>query len=313
METKNLCMKCMELVDNSEKCPLCGYVPKSQNECNYCLPEGYELNDQYIIGTLKGSGGFANTYIGYDRYFQKKVAIKEFLPSEFVSRTDINFNVSIKSKKYIRAFNVGKTKFLNEARILKNLIDVKGTVNVEGFFRANNTAYMIMELIEGETLHNYLERQQHGKLKPAEAFKLLRPILEILQQVHSHGLIHRDISPDNIIITEDGTAKLIDFGASREMISTNETKTVIFKQGYTPPEQYSSSGKQGPWTDIYAFAATIYKTATGITPPGPFARMQGEKIKTAEELGLKVTNEKTLFKETSVERKKKAITITKTN
>ncbi|MCD6322730.1 MAG: serine/threonine protein kinase, partial [Clostridiales bacterium] len=283
-------------MDNNKKCIICGYVPQSQVKCNCCLPEGYEINDRYTIGTVKGSGGFANTYIGYDKYFSKKVAIKEFLPSEFVSRTDKNLKLSIKSKKHKKAFKTGKKKFLNETRILQNLTDVKGAVNVEGFFRANNTAYMVMELIEGETLEDYLKRQPQGKLTPTEGFKLLRPIFDIIQQVHAHGLIHRDISPGNIIVTKEKTAKLIDFGASHDMMKDNNSKAVIVKEGYTPPEQYTNRGKQGPWTDIYSLAATIYKTVTGITPPDPFKRMMGEKIKTAGELGLKVTNEKPLFK-----------------
>lgn len=296
MLTENLCMNCMEPMDNKKKCNSCGYVPKSQTESNYCLPEGHELNDQYTVGTLKGSGGFANTYIGYDKFFKEKVAIKEFLPSEFVSRTDSDSSISIKSNKYTEAFNTGKNNFLNEARILKDLKNVKGTVNVIGFFKANNTAYMVMELIEGETLIDYLERQPESRIEEKEAYRLLSPVVEILIQIHAKGLIHRDISPGNIIITKDGTAKLIDFGASREMITPNKSKTVIVKEGYTPPEQYTSQGNQGTWTDVYSFAATAYRTVTGLTPPDPFNRMLGEKLKTFEELGLNIINAEPTYK-----------------
>jgi len=273
METTYRCMNCMEPMDNNKKCSICGYVPKSQIDSNYCLHEGYQINDQYIIGVILISGGFTNTYIGYDRFFQKKVVIKEFLPSEFVSRADSNLNITIKSKKYVNSFNSGKERFLREARILQALSKIDRAVHVEGFFKAHNTAYLVMDYIEGENLYEYLERQPHGKLTPVEGFKLLRPIFDIMKQIHNAGIIHRDINPGNIMITKDGIAKLIEFGASPEMITGSKVKTVMVRQGYSPPEQYTSSGKQGPWTDIYSFAATIYKTVSGITPPSPFERM----------------------------------------
>ena len=275
----NLCMGCMELFDTSlGVCPHCGYIYGMGAEEPVFLEPGTVLAGRYYVGKSLGHGSFGVTYIGWDAKLEQKVAIKEFLPSEFSTRMPGRTQVTILAGKKSEQFLDGKKKFINEARKLAKFHSEQGIVKVFDSFEENDSAYIVMELLEGKSLTEYLK--DNGTIPENEAIDLLRPVMESLQVVHEAGIIHRDISPDNIFICNPkeegqrwGEVKLIDFGAAR-YATTSHTRTIttIIKSGYSPEEQYRSSGDQGPHTDVYALSATLYKMITGKTPPDGMER-----------------------------------------
>ena len=274
---KKQCMRCMAFYDRKfDVCPYCGYEEDSAGKELLHIDPGTVLADRYVVGNALGFGGFGVTYIGYDRKLLRKVAIKEYLPSEFATRALHRPEVMINnSEKKIQQFSAGKSKFLDEAGKLAKLGNLDGIVHIYDSFEENNTAYIVMEYLEGETLADYMKREK--KLPEEEAVGIVLPILQTLKEVHASGIIHRDIAPDNIFFVkgkDDATrVKLIDFGASR-YASTSHSKslTVLIKPGYSPAEQYQSNGEQGPFTDIYALAAVLYHMVTGIRPVDAFER-----------------------------------------
>ena len=274
---KKQCMRCMAFYDREfDVCPYCGYEEDSAGTELLHMDPGTVLADRYVVGNALGFGGFGVTYIGYDRKLLRRVAIKEYLPSEFATRALHRPEVMINSSdKKIQQFSSGKSKFLEEAGKLAKLGNLDGIVHIYDSFEANNTAYIVMEYLEGETLADYLKREK--KLSEEEALAIVLPILQTLKEVHRSGIIHRDIAPDNIFFVagkDDAThVKLIDFGASR-YASTSHSKslTVLIKPGYSPAEQYQSNGEQGPFTDIYAVAAVLYHMVTGSRPVDAFER-----------------------------------------
>ena len=182
----------------------------------------------------------------------------------------------------------GKKRFLDEAQVMARFNKNEGIVKILDFFEANNTAYIVMEYLEGITLKQYLGK--YGVIQFRNLIEMMLPLLEALIEIHSQGLIHRDISPDNIMVQHNGKVKLMDFGAARDYTeSGNKSLSVILKPGYAPPEQYQTHGVQGPWTDIYALCATIYKCLTGITPPDAIARVMDDKFKGPDQLDGKLS------------------------
>lgn len=252
-------------------CPFCG-LPLGEVVTNsVCLKPGTVLNDRYIIGNVIGKGGFGITYIAFDKNLEHKLAIKEYFPGEFGTRKPGSFYIVPYSGVKGDQYKIGLEKFIDEARRLAKFQNEEGIVSVFDCFSENGTAYIIMEYLEGETLTDYLKRVK--TLDEDEAVNLILPILDSLQVVHAAGLLHRDIAPDNIFITTSGKVKLIDFGASRFATTTHSRSlTVIVKPGYSPEEQYRSRGDQGPHTDVYSIAATLYKAMTGVTPPDSLER-----------------------------------------
>ena len=269
---KSRCMGCMELCDETnELCPYCGYVKSTQVEQPIHIVPGTILDDKYMLGRVLGYGGFGVTYIGWDLVLQRKVAIKEYLPSEFSTRAYGETKVAVFSGDKAKQFEDGKAKFIDEAKRLAKFQGEKGIVNIFDSFEENGTAYIVMEYLEGETLEEYLRRE--GKIPAEKAVKLLSPVIESLDKVHTVGIIHRDVSPDNIMITKDGRVKLIDFGAARYATTTaSRSLTVIIKPGYSPEEQYTSRGEQGAYTDVYSLGAVLYKMVTGEKPPDALER-----------------------------------------
>lgn len=277
MESSKQCMQCMEFYDAQyDICPYCGYEENSGKKELLHIDAGTVLIDRYLIGNALGFGGFGVTYIGYDQKLKRKVAIKEYLPSEFATRALHQPDVMINNnEKKMQQFTAGMKKFLEEAKKLAKLSSLDGIVHIYDSFEANHTAYIVMEYLEGETLASYMKREK--KLTEEAAMDIIVPVLQALEEVHHSGIIHRDIAPDNIFLAkgQDGKThvKLIDFGASR-YASTSHSKslTVLIKPGYSPAEQYQSNGEQGTFTDVYAVGAVLYHLVTGVRPEDAFER-----------------------------------------
>ena len=282
------CIYCMRKIEESDKeCPFCGKSQNMETPSHHLMP-GSILNGRYIVGAAKGEGGFGITYIGRDKKLDRVVAIKEYYPSSLVNR---NNTVSPKISEITSgksSFAKGCERFLKEARILARFSDEQGIVNVIDFFEENNTAYIVMEYLDGKTLKDYIKEK--GKISPEETLKILTPVMQSLEKIHKQGLIHRDISPSNIMLI-DGKVKLIDFGAARNMSIGGDNKSIslMLKPGYAPEEQYRSKGEQGAWTDVYALCATMYKCITGITPDESNDRLHFDEIKTPSALGIDIS------------------------
>ena len=256
---------------------------------SYSLQRNTGLIGRYVIQKVLGQGGFGITYLGIDKLYGNKVAIKEYYPQEIAMRKaqyeDVVTVTSIEEKNN---YDKGKKRFLDEAQVMARFNKNEGIVKILDFFEANNTAYIVMEYLEGITLKQYLGK--YGVIQFRNLIEMMLPLLEALIEIHSQGLIHRDISPDNIMVQHNSKLKLMDFGTARDYTeSGNKSLTVILKPGYAPPEQYQTHGVQGPWTDIYALCATIYKCLTGITPPDAIARVMDDKFKEPDQLDGKLS------------------------
>lgn len=252
------------------------------------LRMGTRLNNRYLIQGVLGEGGFGITYVGMDEVLCQKVAVKEFFPRGAITRNNQQTNevVSVYGTKAAN-FHQGEEKFLQEARTLAQFNNVAGVVRVQDFFRENGTAYIVMEYLEGITLKQYL--QTYGPISVEEMQNIFAPILEALDKIHQNGVIHRDISPDNIMCLPEGEAKLMDFGAARDYTDYSaEGLSVILKMGFAPIEQYDSHGKQGPWTDIYALGATMYQCLTGRKPDDATKRSLEDTLVSPSMLGVRI-------------------------
>ena len=252
----------------------------------HCLRKETRLIGRYTIEGVLGQGGFGITYLGTDELHEKKVAIKEFFPQGIVTR-----NIEYQDTETVTFvgekdnYEKGKERFLKEARTMAKFSKDEGIVKALDFFEINNTAYIVMEYLEGVTLKQYLRENQ--RIAPEDLIELLVPLIESLDEIHSQGMIHRDISPDNIMVLPDGRIKLMDFGAARDYTEFGEKSlSIVLKPGYAPPEQYQTHGIQGPWTDIYALCATMYKCITGENPPDAIERVMDDHLKKISEFGI---------------------------
>lgn len=278
MELADLCLGCMGTKGDNVVCPLCGYNEDDGSSPLVLSPRTL-LNQQYLIGRVLGSpGGFGITYLAWDVRLERKVAIKEYLPREWASRDANHSTVVPHSRDAGEYFRFGLDQFLTEARLLAKFDDHPNVVRVRTFFAENDTGYMVMDYYQGMTLAEYLA-QQGGKLPPETVLAIILPLLSGLREVHEHGVLHRDIKPQNIYLTEQGRPLLLDFGAARVAIrERTQSLSVVLTEGFAPHEQYDSHGKQGPWTDLYACAATIYLMLTGSMPPPGWKRVGRDEL-----------------------------------
>lgn len=278
--SSGLCPSCFCEVGGARICPFCGYNPEVLGESDWNrLKPGTVLRDRYVIGDPLGQGGFGITYLGLDMLLQTKLAIKEYYPSGVAIRNPSTRTVLNTSEDMLEDFRRGMEKFLEEARTLARFQEHPNIVSIKDFFEQNGTAYMVMNYIEGKTLLDHL-KERGGRIAFDEAMTILSPLMDALDEVHASGTIHRDLSPDNIFLTRFGQPKLLDFGASKSAMALiqQHSHSVILKRGYSPPEQYQSRGRLGPWTDVYGMAATLYRAITGQVPPDSFDRLGDDAL-----------------------------------
>lgn len=274
INNKKLCESCFCETD-VEPCLNCGFSAAEYSADPLALPIGTKLNDKIIIGRVMGKGGFGVTYLGYDLRMDKTIAIKEYYPNGIAYRAPGGTEISINDPKSEETFEKGAEKFYAEAEMVSQFNGNPNIVSVYDYFRANNTVYLVMEFIQGITLKNYIKK--HGRLSDGQALFVMEKIAAALSITHSAGVLHRDISPDNIMICRDGKIKLIDFGAARQILEESSSNlTVVMKHGYTPIEQYTKKGRQGAWTDIYSLGASVYYALTEVVIDDPYSRMDND-------------------------------------
>ena len=261
------CFSCFNEYGNEfSVCPYCGQVEiKKPKEPIHLVP-GTVLAERYVIGTAIGSGGFGIVYKAWDSKLESIVAVKEFYVSRLMTRAEGLKNVIV-NKKSQTEYEYRKERFLAEARNMAKFGNHRSIPNVFEFFEENNTAYIVMELLHGVALNEYIA-QNGGKIDVDFALLIANEVGKALISLHEQNIIHRDVAPDNIFICsgKDIRIKLMDLGAAKLADSTDDVIDIILKPGYSPTEQYDNSKNIGPWTDIYALGATLYMLVTGIKP-----------------------------------------------
>ena len=283
------CPSCMaENTDGAEKCSICGGDMRAQNR-QHQLPVMTILEGRYLIGKVLGEGGFGITYIGLDLRLEERVAIKEFYPTGSVTRyAKHSAEVEATSAEGEVLLEREREKFLTEARTMSRFSGESSIVHVKDFFYANSTAYIVMEFIDGETMQQRL-KEKGPENDFNKLLDMLRPVIKDLDDVHRAGFIHRDISPSNLMVDKSGSVKLLDFGTAREVNEDGEKSlSIVLKPGFAPEEQYRRRGQQGPWTDVYALCATIYKLCTGVTPEVSVDRLAVDSLEPPSKFGVKI-------------------------
>jgi len=272
------------------RCPRCGDVNALNNQ-DHQLPVGTVLGGRYLIGRAIGQGGFGITYIGRDMKLGLKVAVKEFFPSGAVNRhTKHSLDLSSTDAEGDAILTEGRSKFLDEARMLALFAGDPNIVSVRDYFEENATAYIVMDFLDGVSLMTAINR--NGPYAFDVLFPLLEPVMRSLSRIHQSGMIHRDISPSNLMLTKDGRVILLDFGTVRAVNEDGEKSlSVVLKPGFAPVEQYQSHGSQGPWTDVYALCASIYKLITGKTPLNSMNRLFNDELPLPSACGAKISPE----------------------
>ena len=273
------CYGCMrEIAEGESVCPVCGYRHGQEKTPDFALKPGALLqNGKFFVGRVLGRGGFGITYIGRDLTLDLNVAIKEYYPTGQVMRNQ--GNTSLYWDTSVADAQAGKDSFLKEAKKMAKLHYIPNIVQVREVFYENNTAYIVMDYVDGETLKNILK--QNGLMKPEDCIDLLTPIIRSLGEAHAMGMIHRDVSPDNIMIDRMGKPWLLDMGAAKDLDNSgghSQSSQGVIKRGFSPPEQYTDRKRVGTWSDVYAMCATIYYCLTGRLLPDAMDRMMGDEL-----------------------------------
>ena len=288
-QERNLCYNCFkEKPEGEGPCPYCGF-DLEENAAKYpaALRAGTVLKGRYVIGRVLGQGGFGITYLAWDQSLEAKVAVKEYMPGEMAVRIG-GLEVQPRSAARREDFAYGKERFQEEARILARFMGQPNIAGVTDYFDENGTSYFVMDYIEGISFKTYIAGAD-GKVSTEEALDVMIPVLRALTAVHGEGLIHRDVTPDNIYITKDGNVKLLDFGSARySMGDKSKSLDVILKVGYAPKEQYIRRGRQGPYTDVYSCAACLYASITGYLPPESLERLDHDELVPPSQMGVEI-------------------------
>ena len=274
------CYQCFRPIAPGEAvCPQCSRNHAVNDQPPFALPLGTLLHaGKYLVGKVLGQGGFGITYVGFDLALEMKVAIKEYYPVHMASRSQNGGSLQWHSSAAER--DTGRESFVKEARKMAKVHAIPNVVDVREVFFENDTAYIVMDFLEGENLRDRLKRT--GPMTCAGCIDTLRPVMEALEKAHQRGLIHRDISPDNIMIDPTGVVWLLDLGAAKDLAADqgagSQSSTPVIKRGFSPPEQSSSGGRIGPWTDVYAMCATVYYCLCGKLVPDAVDRLMGAQV-----------------------------------
>lgn len=290
MNVNHICLNCMKEKESADiTCPHCGFHEKLNPQDSDYLDYWSILQGQYLVGKSLGQGGFGITYVGFDMNLEMKVAIKEYFPYGFATRNrKNNDNVVLLESEYKDFFEKEKRTFIEEARILAMCNELPGIVKVRDYFQENNTCYIVMEFLEGTTLKDYMKN--HGGVLEAETvFSMMEPVIRSMIQIHEQGVIHKDISPDNIMLTNRNKVKLIDFGAAQRRENKGFTAINAYKERFSPPEQREESGQVGTYSDIYAFCATMYYLMTGQAPDDVLDRLRNDQLAKPSEMGVAIS------------------------
>lgn len=281
-----LCLNCFRLKGQSRICPNCGFSEDTGPAQPYYLPPGTVLGEHFVVGTVIGVGNYGITYRCYDTTLGVVVAVKEFFPTGFVFRDQGKKRVELLAQNQGHRYRDKVQRFMMEAQSIAQFGKAEDIVHVYDFFEENNTAYIIMEYVDDLLLQDYLE--QHGKLEVQTALKIAESIVGAVKKLHAKGIIHRDISPDNIFLAKDHSIKLFDFG-SASLKGSQVIGEKVIKPGYTAPEQYPGV-ESGPgfYTDIYSLGAILYHMVTGMRPIEASKRWRQDTLKTPAELGIRI-------------------------
>lgn len=288
MSSSKYCPSCFAFNHPGEKyCVKCGAPVYRANE-GHQLPVETILHGRYLVGKVLGEGGFGITYLGYDLMLSLVVAVKEYFPKGAANR-NLSETVHPVDNASDGIFTRGKKRFLNEANVLSKLLDMPSIVNIRDFFEENGTAYIVMDYIDGCNLRDF--SLMNGALSFSDVYGLLAPLLGDLKKMHDMGIIHRDISPSNMLLTGNGEVKLIDFGAAvLNGKSVTEDDSLMLKPGYAPPEQYRTQDAQGPWTDVYALCASIYMLICGREPSPSMDRVHSDSMPRPTKCGAQISS-----------------------
>lgn len=282
------CMGCMQTIKPEETvCPHCGFdhaAAQSQREETDLPYRSLLANGRYLVGRKLGRGGFGTTYIGLDLTLRCRVAIKEYMPSSGAYRTGDSYSVTWQIPK--DEWQKNRESFVREARRMATIHDIPGVVNVQDVFYQNDTAYIIMDYVDGQTLKAHLE--QSRPMNAERCLDVFKPVMSALEATHQQGLIHRDVSPDNIMLDNNGTIWLLDLGAAKQLDANqtdenlSQSTHLVVRKGFSPPEQYTEAGKIGPWTDVYAVCASMYYSMTGKVIPDAMTRLNQDTLKCSD-------------------------------
>ena len=282
------CPYCMHPVQPGQPCHNCKRDPETYHPESRQRPPGTLLQERYVLGRAMGAGGFGITYLGWDLKLERRVAVKEYFPTAFLKReTSVTLDVTCYTASGQEAYTKGREQFLREARTMAALEKIPQMVRVLDFFPEHNTAYIVMEFLEGQTLKEITQAQ--GPCSAQVLLPMLEPVIRAMESMHQANIIHRDISPDNLMLLSNGTVKLMDFGCARD-IQGEVTMTAMLKEGFAPYEQYSGHG-QGPWSDLYSLCATIYYCLTGKVPPSAMKRGEPDPLIPPSRLGAELTEQ----------------------
>ena len=292
MDINDICINCFKSTGGEEVCMNCGYIQTDKPKQICHLYPRTVLNNRYLIGRVINNGGFGVVYKAYDMRLERVVAIKELLPTQnsMVTRMPPSQDVIPVNDERREIFEKLKKRFMKEARVVAQFSECNSIVRVFDFFESNNTAYLVMEYLDGMTFRQYID-QNGSKMDFDSALGILMPIMQALKVVHNEGVVHKDVSPDNIFICNDGMVKLIDFGAAQfdnEDIDADSSSSVILKVGYTPPEQYRTNTIVKPCSDIYSIGAVFYAVLSGTTPVESIDRIEKDTLQRLSKLGVDV-------------------------